>query len=214
MTGASKHFLADVGFLLVGCSTPNFLPSDSSAAEKKAIAFLSREVPTWSRLNGCFSCHNNGDGARALYLASKHHYRLPGPVLDDTTRWLENPAQWDKNKGDTGFSDQRLANLQFAAALVVAVDAGVIDPSKLQPAADRVARDQAPSGQWPIDQHNPVGSPTTYGSTLATFMALSVLERRHSLPNTAAPARRALKSCEPNNTVSAAVVLLASSHGV
>ncbi|MEP7271259.1 MAG: hypothetical protein ABI882_07120 [Acidobacteriota bacterium] len=39
-------------------------------SESKAVAFLVREVPAWSKGNGCFSCHNNGDGARALYTAS------------------------------------------------------------------------------------------------------------------------------------------------
>src|SRR5262249_3941979 len=29
-------------------------------AEARAVDFLRREVPAWSRDNGCFSCHNNG----------------------------------------------------------------------------------------------------------------------------------------------------------
>src|SRR5262249_25750881 len=36
------------------------------AAEERAVAYLVREVPLWSQENHCFSCHNNGDGARAL----------------------------------------------------------------------------------------------------------------------------------------------------
>jgi len=39
-------------------------PTD--AAEARAVEFLVREVPAWSKNNGCFSCHNNGDAARAL----------------------------------------------------------------------------------------------------------------------------------------------------
>src|SRR5580765_3482098 len=121
MIRTRTDFLACVGFLLAGCSSPNVPRHDPITAEKNAIAFLSREVPAWSRANGCFSCHNNGDGARALYVASKHGYRFSRQVLDDTSHWLGNPAQWDKNKGDPGFSDQRLANLQFAAALAGAI---------------------------------------------------------------------------------------------
>ena len=30
-----------------------------------ALAYLTREVPRWSRENHCYSCHNNGDAARA-----------------------------------------------------------------------------------------------------------------------------------------------------
>src|SRR5262245_11277070 len=77
------------------------------AAEAKAVEFLKREVPAWSRNNGCFSCHNNGDAARALYKASQNGYLIPADVLADTTAWLAKPQLWDKNKGEPGISDQR-----------------------------------------------------------------------------------------------------------
>src|SRR5437588_12207902 len=89
-------------------------PSDSP--EARAVAFLIREVPAWSKNNGCFSCHNNGDAARALYLAARSGYNVPAPTLSDTTAWIREPAEWDKNKGDPGFSDKRLADIQFAAS--------------------------------------------------------------------------------------------------
>ena len=38
-------------------------------AEAHAIGFLAAEVPKWKRDNGCYSCHNNGDAARALCAA-------------------------------------------------------------------------------------------------------------------------------------------------
>jgi hypothetical protein len=44
--------------------------------------------------------------------------------LTDTTDWVANPDRWDTNKGDPGFSDKRLADIQFAAALLAAVEAG------------------------------------------------------------------------------------------
>jgi hypothetical protein len=31
--------------------------------ERRAVAFLTREVPRWSVENRCFSCHNNGDAS-------------------------------------------------------------------------------------------------------------------------------------------------------
>ena len=45
--------------------------------EAKAVAFLSREVPRWSREKHCFSCHNNGDGARALFRAARQGEHVP-----------------------------------------------------------------------------------------------------------------------------------------
>ena len=113
------------------------------AAEARAVEFLKREVPAWSKNNSCFSCHNNGDAARALYKASQKGYRISADVLADTTAWLAEPQLWDKNKGDPGFSDQRLANLQFAVALLTALETGhLIDKKPLQAAARKVAADQ------------------------------------------------------------------------
>ena len=45
------------------------LHSPCLSAEDRALAYLIREVPAWSREHKCFSCHNNGDAARALYTA-------------------------------------------------------------------------------------------------------------------------------------------------
>src|SRR5262245_62579877 len=93
---------------------------EAAQAESKAVAFLTREVPAWSKENGCFSCHNNGDAARALYAASSKGYRVPDHALADTTEWVKLPARWDHNKGDPGFSDKRLADIQFAGSLLAA----------------------------------------------------------------------------------------------
>ena len=49
-----------------------------------ALTFLSREVPRWSRENHCYSCHNNGDAARALYLARARGYAISAEALTDT----------------------------------------------------------------------------------------------------------------------------------
>ncbi|HEU0005210.1 MAG TPA: prenyltransferase/squalene oxidase repeat-containing protein [Terriglobia bacterium] len=180
------------------------------AAEVRAVEFLKREVPAWSKNNGCFSCHNNGDAARALYKASQKGYRVSADVLADTTAWLAEPQLWDKNKGDPGFSDQRLANLQFALALLTALEMGhLIDKKPLQVAARKVAADQSASGAWLIDSGVVVGSPATYGSTLATTLAYRVLK--------AAALEEHMKAVElaerwlrraPLNSVSAAAVLL------
>jgi hypothetical protein len=89
------------------------------------VDYLAGEVPRWARENHCHSCHNNGDAARALFLAARRGYSVPGDALADTVRWLERPMGWDDN-GGKGFSDKKLARVQFAGALTEAYAAGFV----------------------------------------------------------------------------------------
>jgi hypothetical protein len=188
----------------------------SIPAEARAIAFLQREVPAWSRENGCFSCHNNGDAARALFAAQRHGYKIPRAALADTIAWVTTPQRWNDNKGDPGFSDQRLADIQFTASLAAAIESkSVRADSPLHRAAITVAQAQAEDGSWPIDVANPVGSPTTYGATLATFMAWDSL-RRVTSPEISPAQRKAearLLATKPDSVPHAEVVLLLQSRG-
>src|SRR5438477_630008 len=93
-------------------------------AEARAITYLSREVPRWSAENKCYSCHNNGDAARALYAAKRLGRPVNDAALADTTRWVSKPAGWDHNGGEGEFNDKRLARLQFAASLSEAKEGG------------------------------------------------------------------------------------------
>jgi hypothetical protein len=126
---------------------------------------------------------------------------------------VARPAGWDENKGDPGFSDKRLANIQFAASLLAAIEAGrVHDGAALKEAARKVAADQAADGSWPIDDGNAVGSPATYGTTLATFMALRTVKAA-AAPGTEPAIRKAegwLRQVKPDNVLAAAVLLMAS----
>ncbi len=143
-----------------------------------AVQYLSREVPSWSRDNGCFSCHNNGDGARALYLAKSMSFSVPDSSLRDTTEWLKKPEAWDNNKGDAGFSDKRLARIEFAGALVAAFDAGIItDKAVVQSAVESLLVSQDAGGAWTVDTESIVAAPARYGPVLATYMARQVLQR-------------------------------------
>jgi hypothetical protein len=150
--------------------------TDTAWTERRALAYLAREVPSWSRENHCYSCHNNGDAARALLAARKKGVALPEDALSDTIAFLSRPDRWDKNGVDAAFSDKRLARLQFANALAAAVDANAVtERSLLLRAAERLADDQLPDGAWNIDEVALIGSPATYGSPLATALARRTL---------------------------------------
>ncbi len=148
-------------------------PGAGDETERRAIAYLSREVPRWSRENHCYSCHNNGDAARALYQAMALGRSIESGPLDDTTGWLARPETWDNNGGKGPFSDKRLARVQFTAALSAAVASNALkDRRPLERAALRLVADQASDGSWPIDDAGQtVGAPTSYHRPLATLMA-------------------------------------------
>jgi hypothetical protein len=149
-----------------------------SDTEARALAFLEREVPRWKPAHRCFSCHNNGDAARALYSAVGLGVPLESEVLADTNRWLSRPEGWDHNHGDERFNDKVLSDLQFAQALVAAQETGeVSSAAPLRRAADRLARHQKPAGYWRIEPESQPGSPVTYGNRLATFLAMQMLRR-------------------------------------
>ena len=181
-------------------------------AEARALAYLAREVPRWSAEHRCFSCHNNGDAARALYAAARLGRPVPPAATADTDGWLARPEGWDRNGGDGPFSDKVLARVQFASALAAAVTSGrVRDRGALDRAASRLADDQAVDGSWPVDEQGRVGSPATYGRPLAAWSAREAL-------HAADPARfraridRAdawLRRLEPANIPDASALLLA-----
>jgi squalene cyclase len=179
-------------------------PAQTPATER-AIDFLIREVPRWSRENGCFSCHNNGDGARALYAAAARGYRVPDSALADSTRWLRAPAGWDRNRGNPAVSDKKLARIQFAAALSQAPEAG---PALAEAAASLLPY-QEPDGSWRVDTGGAVGNPVTYGVALATYLSRETL-RRAGLGKGAEKADRWLSGAKPANVPDAAALLLAS----
>jgi hypothetical protein len=187
--------------------------SRNDRPEERALAYLAREVSRWSIENNCYSCHNNGDAARALFMGKQLSYPVPLESLKDTTEWLARPKRWDQNGGDGPSSDKRLAGIQFAAALRSAVQAGLVeDRSALSEAADRVALDQEPDGSWLNDASLTLGSPATYGTALATYMARETLAasdaKRFALRIAMADAW--LSHLDMRSMVDAAAVLLAA----
>jgi hypothetical protein len=147
----------------------------AQTAEQRAVDYLARETPRWSKENGCFSCHNNGDAARALFAAARLGYKVPKDALADTIAWLSKPSEWDGNPDNPGFSDKKLARIQFAAALVEANVTG----DALTQAAELLLPYQEAEGSWKVDAGS-VGSPATYGTALATYMARRTIEAAYA----------------------------------
>jgi hypothetical protein len=178
--------------------------------EARAVAFLVRKVPRWKRENDCYSCHNNGDAARALIVASRHGHDL-GTAIDDTLAWLREPQRWNHNKTTGGIDDKPLARIQFAGALRLAVDGGLAPRSALTDAARIVAADQHGDGSWRLDTSQSLGSPTTYGTALATWAATRTLldAARDDLAPALVRARSWLRTTRVETIVDAAAVVLA-----
>jgi len=178
---------------------------------RRAVAYLAAEVPRWSRENGCYSCHNNGDAARALYHARGAGVAVDRSALRDTTAWLGRPEGWDANGGDGPTNDKGLARLQFALALAAAVESGRDDlRPALRRAAVRLASDRSVDGSWPVGDVGIVGSPATYGRRLASALAARVL-RDDGNPSHTATLRKAeewVRAGPIGNVVAAAAVLL------
>jgi len=183
----------------------------ASRPEARAVAFLAREVPEWPVRNKCYSCHNNGDAARALYAARRVAVPFETRSLESTNRWLVRPQDWKDNDPKEEFGDQRLASLQFAHALVAAVETGAVarDETFVR-AAEKVREHQDPDGSWNVDASGLAGSPITYGRTLATVVARNVLAA--ASPNRFAEAvRRAeawLGTQRPRSVLDAAAILI------
>ena len=200
--------------LLCQVATIQKLTPAAPTPEEKAVAFLSREVPRWSRQKHCFSCHNNGDAAPALLHAAARGLKVPDAALADTTRWLQKPESWEHNGGEGPFSDKRLARLAFTAALATAVSTGrVSEREAVVKAARALALDQAADGSWPLEGEDATSAPATYGRPLATLLA------RQSLATADAAGFRLaidradgwLKKLNTRNATEASVILLAFS---
>ncbi len=157
---------------------PNTAQVATESSEEKALTYLEQEVPAWPRETNCFSCHNNGDAARALFRARQLGYSIADESIADTREWLLAPAQWELSPGNPVGSDKKLARIQFAAALAEAVRTGVVyDPEPLIEASEMLVEDQDADGSWRVEgDDSMIALPATYGRTLATYMSRRSLE--------------------------------------
>ena len=178
-----------------------------------ALSYLSREVPRWSQDNHCYSCHNNGDAARALYLGLARGYRVAAEALTDTTAWLLAPEKWDEIHGAPAASDKKLGRIQFAAALAEAYRTGAVrDTRALRAAAEVLSAMQEPDGSWRVDTGGLPGAPATYGTALATYMSRRTLQTAGAQHFARATGRATawMARAKPESTVDAAALLLAN----
>ena len=186
------------------------LAASAAAQESRAVAYLAGEVRDWSRENGCFSCHNNGDGARALYMAARMGFSVPDDALEETARWLRSPERWDKAEASEAFHDLLLARIQFSAAVVESDS-----KEGLAGAAEVLVGDQQEDGTWRIDAGSSIGSPATYGTALATYLARRTLSAADPVRFAHAIARADawFRGARPASVLDCAAVVLATTSG-
>jgi hypothetical protein len=202
---------AAAGFLAAAAAT-TLQTSDTAAT--RAIAYLSREVPAWRRDHPCYSCHNNGDAARALIAAAPS--AATRAALADTLGWLAAPDRWATNGGgEGGGDDKRLARIQFAHATTAAAAASLLDADAVRKAAALILDDQLADGSWQLDSSDSIGSPATYGTALATVFSRRTIVAAGAPAGSRAAAAVAradawLADTRPSNAPDAAAVLFAA----
>lgn len=179
-----------------------------ASPEQRAVDYLSGEVASWPKENHCFSCHNNGDAARALFIAAKAGYRVSEADAADTKEWLLNPRKWNSGTANPIFGDPKLAHIQFAAALAQ------MEPfprATLIEAAKSLLPFQQPDGSWTVDVQSSAGSPVTYGPALATYMARQVLMKTgdKTFDESIARATRWLAQLKPRSQLDTSALILA-----
>ncbi|MBI4264688.1 MAG: hypothetical protein HY657_09950 [Acidobacteria bacterium] len=186
-------------------------PQTPAAAtpEARAVAYLAAEVPRWRREHPCYSCHNNGDAARALMSASGLGHRI-GNALDDTLAWIVTPERWDSNARRGGSEELPLARIQFATTLASMVAWGRASQDALDEAAARLVGHQQEDGSWRLSDTQIIGGATFYGTSLATALARRVLARASTedVQRPLALADAWLRTAAPAAVLDASAILL------
>ncbi len=109
-------------------------------AERKAVSYLAAEVPRWARENHCYSCHNNGDAARALLRAKAAGLDFDESATRDTLDWLSRPQDWDRNGGRRADQRQTVRADRVRRGACGGRRDGIGSPSRGPPTGRRSAR--------------------------------------------------------------------------
>jgi hypothetical protein len=177
----------------------------------RGLEFLSTAVPRWPAENGCYACHHHGDAARALLVGRRLGYPVPEPALTDTVDWLAHPDRWRHNGGDGPFNDQKLAAVQFTAALVEAIRADRAKPDRLAQALALVVPLQRDDGSWQLRETERLGGAASYGPVLTTAMCIRMLQSpgAEAFHPQLARAQTWLRRQRPQTVLDAAAVVFA-----
>ncbi|MEC7200004.1 MAG: prenyltransferase/squalene oxidase repeat-containing protein [Verrucomicrobiota bacterium] len=147
---------------------------------ERAIEFLGAQVPSWPRENQCFSCHHQGDGARALASARAQGWKLPAETLDSSQQWLEKLEDWHHQKGDPNAKDPLLADLQFSMTRMLLMPSSMACETGshqwFRLVGERLLPHQKEDGSWALESVPTVGTPGAPGSAWATFWAWRLLK--------------------------------------
>src|SRR6185503_1461175 len=175
----------------------------------RAVAYLAVEVPRWRREHPCYSCHNNGDAARALIAASARGHPV-GNAIDDSLAWLATPERWESNARRGGSEELPLARIQFANALASLAAVGRVEPDALDRAAALLVVHQQDDGSWRLSESQTLGGATFYGTSLATAMARRTLAgaKAGAHDRALAKANTWLRSASPITVLDASSVLI------
>jgi hypothetical protein len=176
---------------------------------ERAVTYLAAEVPRWRQEHPCYSCHNNGDAARALVTAAGLGHQV-GSSIDDTVAWISTPERWDSNALRGGSEDLPLARIQFSSALMSMVAWGRAGADAIDRAAALLVGHQRDDGSFRLSDSQILGNATFYGTALATSMAHRVLaaSKTDAAEKAAARARAWLRSADTASVLDAASVLL------
>lgn len=194
--------------VLLSCAAPGGMvraqapaTPESKAPESRAIAFLSASLQNAAGV--CPACQQNGEAARALALAAARGHDV-GQALTAPLAALQTPAQWPADG-----TDQALSHLRFAAVLAAAGERDLQPAAPLVAAAKIILADQQPDGSWTPQGDEP-GSPLTWGSAVATWMARYALISSGREPDDFAVAQtdRWVRTAEVTSITDAAGVLL------
>ena len=208
--GVARALVVAAGLAAITAAAAAAQSDPAGAAIARGVKYLSVEVPKWRAEHPCYSCHNNGDAARALLVAGNRGYAI-GDALDDTLTFLRQPAGWNQSKAAEGFDDKQLARVQFASALAVAHGSGRASRADLEQAAGLLIADQKPDGSWTLDQSQSIASPATYGTIVATWSARATLAAsglRAAVP-AIGKADAWIRGLKPRNVIDCAATVLA-----
>jgi ankyrin repeat protein len=203
-----KYFLL-IGMLagagvLTAATSESAAPDQIRKAATKAIGILQRSSQTFSKTQGCFSCHHAGLPMIALRAAREHGL----PVDEAAAREVASKALWsilDRQSVDNAIQATYLIDpaLSEGNELVAAQDAGVAPNLATSIYAWRLVNWQRPDGHWNTFDARPPQSHSRFTATAVALRAVQLYmppRRKANADAAVTRARRWLLANEPQTT--------------